>query len=200
MSEFKRVAEHEVLDLIIKRWSARAMSGRRLDQKILNQLFEAAKWAPSCYNVQPWRFVYAHKGSTAWQKMYDLQVDFNKKWTINSSVLVLVISYKLFPWNKEPNHTHSFDTGSAVQNMCLQATSLNLVIHGMAGFDYDKARKEFKIPNNYNIEAMYAIGYPADKEVLPTELQDKEVLSDRNKINSFCFEDDFKELQHEQSS
>lgn len=200
MSEFKRIAEHQILDLLIKRWSPRAMSGEQINQELLNQLFEAARWAPSCYNIQPWRFIYAHKGSIAWQKMYDLQVDFNKKWTINSSVLVLVISYKLFPWNKEINHNHSFDTGSAVQNMCLQATSLDIVIHGMAGFDYDKARKEFKIPVDYNIEAMYAIGNPADKKVLPKELQDKEFLSNRNKIESFCFEDNFIEQQHEQSS
>lgn len=194
----ERKAEHEILDLILKRWSPRAMSGEKMPQKTLNQLFEAARWAPSSYNAQPWRFIYAHKGTEAWDKLYNLQVDFNKQWSKNSSVLILVISYKLFSWNNTFNLNHSFDTGSAVENLCLQASSMNLAVHGMAGFDYQKAREVFNIPQDYNIEAMYAIGYPADPKILSKDLQDKEVKSDRNQISSFCFENQFITNQHAQ--
>lgn len=194
----QRKADHKILDLILERWSPRAMDGKKMPNDVLFQLFEAARWAPSCYNSQPWRFIYAHRETDSWQKLYELQVDFNKEWTINSSVLLLVLSYKLFPWNLEDNRTHSFDTGAAVENLALQAESMGLVVHGMAGFDYDKTRKEFKILDSYNIEAMFAIGYPADPKILPKELQEREKKSERNKIDQFCFENEFKEQQREQ--
>jgi nitroreductase len=194
----ERKAEHKILDLILNRWSPRAMTGEKMPQETLNQLFEAARWAPSSYNAQPWRFIYAHKDTEAWHKLYNLQVDFNKQWSKNSSVLVLVLSYKLFDFNKTFNLNHSFDTGSAVENLCLQAYSMNLAVHGMAGFDYEKAREVFNIPQDYNIEAMYAISYPADPKVLPKELQDKEVISQRKSIDKFIFENEFKADQHAQ--
>jgi nitroreductase len=109
-----------------------------------------------------------------------------------------VLSYKLFDFNKSFNLNHSYDTGSAVENLCLQASSMGLAVHGMAGFDYDKARQVFEIPENYNIEAMYAIGYPADPKILSKELQEKEVFTQRDSISKFSFENEFKANQRAQ--
>ncbi len=186
-----RKALYPVESLIIKRWSPRAMSGEALSQKELMSLFEAARWAPSSYNGQPWRFIYALKGTASWDKLFDLLVPFNKSWVNNAGALVLVISKNTFDKNNEPSPTHSLDTGAATQNMLLQASAMGLVGHGMSGFDYDRARKELGIPDGYTVEAMYAFGRPAGAHVLPEELRAREVPTDRKDFKEFVFEGAF---------
>lgn len=189
----QRVPEYEVLDLIINRWSPRAMSGESISNEQLMALFEAAKWAPSSYNNQPWRFIYATRDSKSWQKFLDLLVPFNKEWAQNAAVLIVAISHKNFEYNNKPSRTHSLDTGAATENLMLQAVSMNLVAHGMEGFDYDRAKKELNIPDDYQVEAMYAIGKHAPKEVLSAELQQREIPSDRKKVAQIAFEGEFKQ-------
>lgn len=186
-----RKSKYPVNPLILNRWSPRAMSGEFLSEKELMTLFEAARWAPSSYNNQPWRFIFATRDSKDWDILFNLLVDFNKSWTKTASALVVAISRKNFEYNNKLSITHSFDTGSAWENLALQATSMNLVAHGMEGFDYDRAKKELNIPDDYAVEMMFAVGKPGKKEDLSPELQAKEIISDRKPLNEIIFQGKF---------
>jgi nitroreductase len=186
-----RKSLYPINDVFINRSSPRAMSGKITKEELLS-LFEAARWAPSSYNEQPWRFIYGFRGTDAWDKLFDLLVPFNQSWAKNGSVLVLIVSRKNFSHNNQPSATHSFDTGAAWENITLQGYHMNLVVHGMAGFDYERARKEYNIPDDYQVEAMFVIGRPGKKEDLPLDLQDKEVPSGRKTVDEFAFEGTFK--------
>jgi nitroreductase len=164
------------------------MSGKGISQEELMQLFEAARWAPSSYNNQPWRFIYAHRDTPAWQKLFDLMVPFNQSWTKNAAVLLVVVSAKNFEFNGKFSRTHSFDTGAACENMALQAESMGLVFHGMEGFDYNRAQKDLGISEEYEVEAMFAVGCSGKIEDLPEALQQREELSERKLVESFIFE------------
>ena len=188
----KRTPEHPINKIFLERWSPRAMSGEEVSATELMPLFEAARWAPSSYNNQPWRFVYARKGSESWNKFYNLMVEFNKSWAINASLLVVVVSKKTFDHNSQPAITHSFDTGAALQNLALQGSMNGMVIHAMEGFDYQTAKAELNIPEGYSIEAMVAIGKPGKQESLPKELKQRESPSGRKRISEFVFESNFK--------
>lgn len=191
---FVRKSQYPISEIFLKRWSPRAMSGEPIDDVTLMSLFEAARWAQSSYNGQPWRFVYAKRGTPAWKPLFDLMVPFNQGWTEKAAVLVVVCSRKTFAYNNKPSRTHSFDTGAACENMALQGSMMGLVVHGMEGFDYDKAAKELNIPQEYAVEAMFAIGKPGKVSDLPKELQEREQPSDRNPLEKFVFEGTFKEV------
>jgi nitroreductase len=164
------------------------MSGEELTEAELLTLFEAARWAPSSYNNQPWRILYARRGTAHWTLFFELLVDFNKTWAKNAAVLVLFISKTTFDHNGEPSVTHSFDTGAAWQNFALQATLRNLVVHAMEGFNYRQARVALKVPGDFAIEAMAAIGRPGKKEVLPIGLQERETPCHRRKLTELVKE------------
>lgn len=189
----KRIAAYPIADFILQRWSPRAMSGGSITDDELMQLFEAARWAPSCYNNQPWRFVYAKKDDPFWQFFFDLLVPFNQSWCKNAGVLVLIISKNNFAYNDAPSRTHAFDTGAAWQNIALQGHHNGLVVHGMEGFDYEKAKELIHLPNGYTVQAMFAVGKPGNKEDLPKDLQEREVPSDRRPVESFVFKERFHE-------
>lgn len=189
----KRKAAYAIQDLLLNRWSPRAMSGEPITDEQLMKLFEASRWAPSSYNGQPWRFIYAKRNTTYWQKLFDLMVPFNQGWTKNAAVLIVVVSRDTFTLNNKLARTHSFDTGAACENLALQGYSDGLVVHGMEGFDYAAAKKTLKIPDGYTVEAMFAVGKPGKKENLPPELQEREFPSDRNPVQSCVFEGEFKE-------
>lgn len=190
-----RKSEHSINSLILNRWSSRAMSGEELTDEELMPLFEAARFAPSSNNNQPWRFIYAKRNTTHWSKFFYLLGDFNKQWCRNASALVLVVSRKKFDYNNELSITHSFDTGAAWENLALEASSRGLVAHGMQGFDYGKAREIFNISDDYNVEAMIAIGKKGSKENLPNELQEREAMSDRKPLSQIVFEGKFNEQE-----
>lgn len=183
-----RSTTHPVHDLIANRWSPRAMSGESITHKELMQLFEAARWAPSSFNEQPWRFIYAHRGTSQWQTLFDLMVPFNQSWAQHAGVLVVVVSANNFERNGAYSRTHSFDTGAAAENMALQASNMGLVVHGMSGFDYDRARTQLHVPDDYTVEAMFAIGRPGTVDVLPEGMRAYEKPSDRKPIETFVFE------------
>lgn len=188
----ERKATYPIDEQFTKRWSPRSMTGEELDDKQLLTLFEAARWAPSSYNNQPWRFLYAKRGTKEWDDFFDLMVEFNQSWTKNASALVVVVSKKTFDFNGKLAQTHSFDTGAAWMSLALQATKQGLITHGMQGFDYDKAKKVLNVPDDYNVEAMLAIGRQADKNLLPKELQDKEEPSDRKPLTEIAWQGKFK--------
>jgi nitroreductase len=189
----KRKADHAIDNLFLDRWSPRAMSGETISQAELMVLFEAARWAPSSYNNQPWRFLYARRDTEHWQTFFDLLVEFNQSWARNAAALVLFISRTHFGFNGEPSVTHSFDTGAAWENFALQGWLKGLVVHGMQGFDYERARTALNIPEGFQVEAMAAVGKPADPDTLTEDLQEKETPSERRKLEEticegpFCF-------------
>jgi len=187
-----RKPDYKIHDIILHRWSPRAMSGQSISDEELMTLFEAARWAPSSYNNQPWYFVYAKRDTPAWDIFFDLLVDFNKQWCKNAAVLMVIISRDTFEYNDKPSRTHSFDTGAAWENLALQGEVNNLVVHGMEGFSYERAKQKLNIPNGYTVEAMAAIGKPGKKEDLPPDLQAREEPTDRKKISEFVFEGVFK--------
>ncbi len=192
MLDSHRKPDHPIHPLILNRWSPRAMSGEPIKESELMSLFEAARWAPSSYNNQPWRILYAKKETSHWMRFFDLLVDFNKSWCDKAAVLGLIVAEKIFEKTKKPSITHSFDTGAAWENLCLEGTSRNLVVHGLQGFDYQKAKTALKIPDEYEVLAMFAVGKPAPRESLSAELQAKESPSDRKKVSEFAFEGMFK--------
>jgi nitroreductase len=167
------------------------MSGEEISQDELFSLFEAARWAPSSYNNQPWRILYARRGTPQWPLFFDLLVDFNKGWAKEAAVLVLFVSRKTFEHNGKPAATHSFDTGAAWENLALQASLRGLVVHGMQGFDYEKARVILRVPDDFQVEAMAVIGKPGNIESLPEKLQEREVPNDRRKLTETAFEGPF---------
>ncbi len=179
--EYRR-ADRPIESIFLKRWSPRAMSGEPLTDDELMNLFEAARWAPSTYNEQEWRFLYARRDTEHWPAFFDLLMDANKAWCHQAAVLVVVLSHKVFERNGKPNPVHTFDTGAAFENLALQGTAMGLVVHGMAGFDRDKARTTLKVPDDYAVEAMIALGRPGDPANLPPELRDREKPSGRKPV------------------
>jgi len=169
-----RTPDYPIDDLFVDRWSPRAMSGEEIGEQELMTLFEAARWAPSSYNNQPWRILYAHRNSEHWPLFFDLLVETNKAWAQNAAALLVMISKTTFDHNGKPSLTHSYDTGAAWQNLALQGFGKGYVVHGMQGFSYERARKNLQIPEEYRVEAMVAIGIPGRKEDLPMELQQRE--------------------------
>lgn len=186
-----RKPEHEINPLILNRWSPRAMSGEELEDNILMSLFEAARWAPSSYNSQPWRFIYAKRNTKDWDKLFNLMDEFNQSWAKNASVLMVVISRINFEHNEKPSRTHSFTTGSAWENLALEASSRGLVAHGMQGFDYDKAKIDLEIPHDYNVEAMIAVGKKGKIENLPENIQKMETPSIRKPLKEIIMHGKF---------
>ena len=184
----KRKADYPVEALFVDRWSPRAMSGKEIAEEELLTLFEAARWAPSSYNNQPWRILYARRNTIYWSLFFDLLVDFNKTWAKNAAALVVFVSKRTFDHNDELSVTHSFDTGAAWENLALQATLKKLVVHGMEGFDYEKARMALQIPPDFRVEAMAAIGKPGKKEDLPAGLQEREMPSGRRPLAELVIE------------
>jgi len=183
-----RIANHHIDQLILNRWSPRAMSGEPITQEQLFSLFEAARWAPSSFNNQPWRFIYAQRDTPNWQTFLDLLVPFNKEWAQHAAVLIIIASKKTFAYNGKPSITHAFDTGAAWQNLALQASTDGLVAHGMEGFDYAKAAQTAGLSDDYEVHAMCAIGHLGNKDELPEKMRAQETPSDRNAIETFIFE------------
>ena len=186
-----RQPERPIEPIFLRRWSPRALSGEPLTDDELLTLFEAARWAPSTYNEQEWRFLYARRSGQHWPTFFDLLMDANKVWCQRAAVLVVVLSHRVFTLNGKPNPVHTFDTGAAFENLALQGTVMDLVVHGMAGFDREKARTKLRVPDDYAVEAMIAIGRPGNPEELPPELRQREKPSDRRPVKELICEGPF---------
>jgi nitroreductase len=189
----RRQADHPVDDLFLDRWSPRAMTGEEMPEADLLTLFEAARWAPSSYNNQPWRILYARRGTEHWPLFLGLLVEGNRVWAKDAAALILFVSKTTFDHNGQPYPTHSFDTGAAWENFALQAALRGYAAHGMQGFDYERARTALRIPQVFRVEAMAAVGRPAPPDVLPAPLRAREAPSPRRKLSEticegpFCF-------------
>ena len=179
----QRKPNYDIHPLIVNRWSPRSMAGEELSDDELMPLFEAARWAPSSYNAQLWLFVYAKRQTKSWETFVDLLAEGNKAWAQQAAALVVVTSRKLFEHNDKPAVTYAFDAGAAWENLALEGTRRGLVVHGMQGFDYEKARRELHVPDDYEVLAMVAIGKRASKESLPPPLQEMERPNDRRPLD-----------------
>jgi len=188
----KRHADHPIDALFLNRWSPRAMSGDPIADDELMVLFEAARWAPSSFNNQPWRILYARRGSDHWPTFLGLLVDANKVWASKAAALLVFVSKTTFDHNGKPARTHSFDAGAAWENLALQASLRGLVVHGMQGFDYERARTELGIPDEYRVEAMVAVGRPGPREALPEKLQAVESPNERRPLAKTVCEGPFR--------
>jgi nitroreductase len=192
-----RVSEFPIDPLFLKRWSPRAFDGSAITNRDLFTMFDAAGWAPSAFNQQPWRFIYCHRGSPSWERLLGLLMPFNVAWAQRASVLVFIVSDTLIQLpggpGPVPSHSHSFDAGAAWALMALQATRLGLFAHGMTGVDFDRARTELRVPHRYRIETAIAIGRRADKSVLPPPLQEREAPNGRKPLSALVMENEFRE-------
>lgn len=186
-----RTTNYETDDLFLKRYSPRSMSGETITKDELMTLFDAAHWAPSLFNEQPWRFIYGMRGTPAFDKLFSFLMEGNQIWCKNAAALILVISKNKTSRGDE-DATHSFDTGAAWENLALQATTMGLVSHGMAGLDYVKAKEGFLISDDYKVEMMIAIGKTGKIEDLPENLREREKPSDRKPLEEIIFEGEFK--------
>jgi len=186
-----RKPDYPIESIFLRRWSPRALSGEPISDLELNRLFEAARWAPSTYNEQEWRYMYARRDGQHWQTFFDLLVPGNQAWCKNAAVLVVIASHKFFSKTGKPNPVHTFDTGASFENLALQAASMGLIAHGMAGFDREKARRNLNVPDDYDVEAMVAIGKHGDPSQLPPGLLEAEKPSGRKKISEFAREGPF---------
>jgi nitroreductase len=162
-----REPTHEISPLILERWSPRAMTGEPLADEELMPLFEAARWAPSSFNNQPWRFLYAKRDTKHWGAFLALLVEKNREWAQKAAALVVILSRKNFEHNGKPSRTHAFDAGAAWENLALEGARRGLVVHGMEGFDYEKARSTLHVPDDVELMAMAAIGRRGRREELP---------------------------------
>ena len=185
-------AQHPVDELFLDRWSPRALSGEAISDEELLTLFEAARWAPSSYNNQPWRILYARRETEQWDAFFGLLVEGNQGWAKDAAALLLFVSKETFDFNGKPYPTHSFDTGAAWENLALQATLRGLVTHGMQGFDYERARAELNIPEGFRVEAMIAVGRPGDPAKLPEHLREREAPSGRKSLSEITCEGPFR--------
>jgi nitroreductase len=187
-----RKPDHDILPFFINRWSPRAMTGEEITREELMRMLEAGRWAMSSFNNQSWRFLYAFRNTTPWEKFFGLLGQSNQAWCKNAAALIVVVSKRTFDHNGKPARTHTYDTGAAWYSFALQGVMMGLVVHGMQGFDYDRAASELGVTDEYQVEAMAAVGRPGNKEDLPPALQEREIPSQRKKVEEFAFEGGFK--------
>lgn len=163
---------------LAERWSGRAYdASKTVSKQQTIALLEAARWAPSCMGDQPWRIVVFNKSEDpiAWQKAFDCLVEGNQVWVKNAPWLSLICANTLFTKNSQSNPWAEYDAGAAAQNLCLQASSMGLMAHQLGGFDANKAREVFNIPEQYVLKAMISVGYPVAEANIPAELYEREI-------------------------
>ena len=179
--------QHQVHELIQKRWSPRAFSSQPVPAEVLRSLFEAARWAPSSSNEQPWAFLVTttdEKENHA--KMLSTLVEFNQAWAKHAPVLAIAVSELAFAKNSHPNRNAFYDTGAAVANLSFEATSRGLFVHQMAGFDPHKAIELLEIPSGWEPISAFTIGYPGNPETLPETLRQRELAPrERKPLDTF---------------
>lgn len=165
--EDSRKPDHEIEPIFLRRWSPRAMSGEPLEEAEILRLFEAARWAPSSYNEQEWRFLHARCDGPHWDAFFGLLAEGNQGWCSRAALLGCVISHRVFERNGKPNPVNVFDSGLAYMSLALQGSEMGLVVHAMQGFDFEKARVVLEVPDDYSVNAMFAVGRPGDPAELP---------------------------------
>ena len=191
-----RVPQHPVHPIFPERWSPRAFTGEAIAEGVLASLFEAARWAPSAYNSQPWRFIYAHRATSSWEPIFACLSEFNRSWVQRAAAVVVVTSRQqaVFPGRQaaEPNPWHAFDAGAAWLSIALQASLSGWAAHAMAGFDAHALGVAIGLPQDCHIDAVVAVGRQGKKELLPAALQEREAPNARLALDEIIQEGAFK--------
>jgi len=182
-------AQYPIHDLIKRRWSPRAFSDRPVEPDTLRSLLEAARWAPSSNNEQPWNFIVATKDNqTEFSQLLSCLVEGNSLWAQHAPVLMVSVARMSFEDDGKPNRHAFHDVGQAVANLIVQATALGLAVHQMAGFHPDKVRELYGVPKEFEPVAAIALGYPGDPQSLPDKLRTRELAPrERKHIAEFVF-------------
>lgn len=190
-----RQADHEINPFFPERWSPRGYKQTPIDRDTLWSFFEAARWSPSAYNAQPWRFIYALKGTAHWESLFKTLSPDNQLWAAHTSALVLVLSKKTFtPPGKDRAvdiPSHSFDTGAACAHLTLQASLKGWHTRAIGGYDHSLVRGSLNIPEDYHLEVIIAIGQQGSKDHLPESLQAREQPTLRRSTLTFVAEGAF---------
>lgn len=185
-----RSSEYPIDKQFLERWSPRAFTQQPVSEEQVLTILEAARWAPSASNLQPWRFFYGLRGTAEFDTLLSLLVPFNEGWARDAGALIFIASVTTFDGERQ-NITNSFDAGSAFMSLSLQAHSLGLVAHGMAGIEYDKAPAVLGLPQNLKLEAAVAIGHQGVVSSLPDFLQPREAPSARLPLSDIVFNGHF---------
>lgn len=186
-----RKAMYPVEKTLISRWSPRAFADKPVTEFELLQLAEAARWAPSSYNKQPWHFIMARKHvDDLWDTVLNSMVPFNQSWAKNAGAFIIVLAQT--EQNGQPIPSYAFDTGAAVQNMALQASSMGLAFHIIEGFDKEPLLTALELPEGYQLLVLCVVGKPGSSKDLAPELQEREKPSDRKPIADFTSHGSFK--------
>jgi nitroreductase len=180
---------HPINYLLRQRWSPRAFANRRVEPEKLRSILEAARWAPSSFNAQPWNFLVATKDDPAdFERMLGCLVPGNQTWAKSAPVLMITVATSAFTHNGKPNRHSFYDTGAAAAMLSIEATSLGLHVHQMAGFEPDKVREAYGVPAGAEPVSAIAVGYLGDPATLPDDLRKKEeVPGQRKPLSEFVF-------------
>lgn len=191
----QRIPAHDIHPSFINRWSPRSFTGESISPAQLERLFEAARWAPSAFNAQPWRFLHARRESAYWDDFLGLLLPFNQRWAANASALIFVLSKRDFQApgkdSASPLPSHAFDAGAAWANLALQAEHDGWYSHAMGGFERERAYSLLGIPADHDIHAAIAIGRLGPVEQLPEDLQVREHPSQREPLHKLVAEGRF---------
>lgn len=191
MPTTKRHPENPVLPLIAERWSPRSFTGEAIPDEVLSSLFEAARWAPSAYNVQPWRFIWARNGTPEWQPIFSTLLEFNQRWGKAASAIVVAASQTGFKRPGEEaeqaNLWHAFDAGAAWGYLSLQAQALGWAVHACGGFDAESLRANLGLPADLQPHALLLIGKAGAAGALPEGLRELEFARDRLPLDQLVF-------------
>ena len=177
MFKKKIETQEKIHEIIANRWSGRAFDEKRsVADKDIISLLEAARWAPSCFGEEPWRYIVCDKttNKTAWDKAFSCLAEGNQSWAVNAPVLILALANTIFSHNEKPNRWSQYDTGAASMSLCIQATTMGLMVHQMGGFSAEKAAELFSIPDQYISMAMMAVGYQLPEDEIAQEVMERE--------------------------
>lgn len=189
----ERQTDSGLAGMFLHRWSPRAFDGAAMPAEDLRTILDAGRWAPSSFNYQPWRFLYATRDDTEnWARFVDLLIPFNAVWAKEAAALLVIVSETTMGAPDKPSHSHSFDAGAAWAGMALQAHLLGYHAHAMVGMDMDKARSQLVISEGFRIEAAVAIGRIGDPATLPDKLREREAPSDRKPLDQIAFRGNFR--------
>lgn len=190
-----RTADYSVDPLFIERWSNRSFTGETLPDDVLFSALEAARWAPSARNAQPWRFIYAKRDSADWPIFFNLLNERNQAWAEKAGALILVASATSAPdqsGQTRPLPSHAFDAGAAWANFALQVARLGWATRAIGGFDKDAARVALDVPDGFALQVIVAVGKPADRDALPEEFRDRETPTGRAKVADLAWSGKFR--------
>ena len=165
---------YPILKAFKQRWSPRAYSDKPVEKEKIQSIFEAARWAPSARNEQPWRFIVGIKGDESWDKIFETLVEWNQQWTQRAPVLILNIGKKFYDFKHLENDTYQYDTGQAVAMLVTEVVNQGLIGHQMSGFSAEKASELFEISDDYQPISVTAVGYSGDPKLLPEDMYTSE--------------------------